>query len=118
VEEDALRLEALEEASVQNVAAFIKEHGIDCDLRAVQLVDIFTYLPQLEEALGALKYRKEKFSGREDAALLTKYKVWSANQAREELLVPEALGAVSFPAYVLHPYRYVCGILECALHKV
>lgn len=116
-QEDALRLEALEEANVRNVAAFIKDHDIDCDLRAVDSVDIFTDQLELDEALACLKDRKNIFLGREEAKVLTKHKVWSEKQAREELLVPEALGAVSFPAYVLQPYKLLCGILRMCLEQ-
>lgn len=41
-EEDALRMENLEEENVQNVGRLIKVLGIDCDLRDVETVDIWT----------------------------------------------------------------------------
>lgn len=110
--EDALRMEALEEASVKNVAAFMKEHDIQCDLRDVDTVDIFTDLPQWEAALESLNARKEVFDNRIEAEVLTKHRAWSSKETREELLVPEGLGAISFPAHALHPYKLVISILE------
>ncbi|KAF8849007.1 FAD dependent oxidoreductase [Acephala macrosclerotiorum] len=115
--EDALKIETLEEENVKNVGEFIKEHGIECDLRAVETVDIFTYQSEWEEALAALKARKEAFDGKVEAEVLTKHRVWSAKETREELLIPQGLGAISFPAYALSPYKFVCGLLEMCLKK-
>ena len=46
-----------------------------------------------------------------------KHKVWSARETREELLIPEGVGAISFPAYALSPYKFVCALLEMSLKK-
>jgi glycine/D-amino acid oxidase-like deaminating enzyme len=115
--EDALRLEKLEEENVKNVGEFIKEHGIECDLRDVETVDIWKDLKQWEDTLESLKKRKEMFEGRFEAEVLTKHKIWSKEEAREGLLIPEAEGAVSFPAFALSPYKFVCGLLEMCLKK-
>ena len=40
--ENALRLGKLDEETVTNVGKIIKEPGIDCDLRDVETVDIWT----------------------------------------------------------------------------
>lgn len=110
-------MEALEEVNVKNVGNFIKEHGIGCDLRDVETVDIFTDQPEWEEALEALKAREEAFDGRVEAKVLTKHRVWSAKETREELLVPAGVGAISFPAYALSPYKFICGLLGMCLKK-
>lgn len=116
-EEDAIRLETLEESNVQNVGAFIKEHGIQCDLRDVETVDITTDLSQWEACLAALKKRKEVFEGKFEASVLTKHRIWSAKEVREQLLIPEGVGAVSFPAFALSPYKFVCALLEMSLAR-
>ena len=110
--EDALRVEKLEETNVQNVAAFIKEHNIDCDLRRRETCDIFVDPKQWEDALAALKARDEV-----DVPVFTEHKVWSEKETREVLLVPQGVGAISFPAYVLSPYKFVCALLEMSLKK-
>lgn len=116
-EEDALRMEKLEEENVQNVGKLIKELGIECDLRDVETVDIWTVQKGWDEALEALKKRKEVLKGKVEEAILTKHKVWGKKEAREGLLIPEALGAVSFPAYALSPYKFVCALLEISIQK-
>ncbi|TVY32067.1 putative oxidoreductase [Lachnellula subtilissima] len=115
--EDALLLDKLEEDNVRNVGAFIKKHKIDCDLRDVETVDIFIDPVQWDEALAALKARKEEFSERLEAKFLTKYKVWDAQETKEKLLVPAGVGAVTFPAYALSPYKFVCELLEMSIRK-
>ena len=115
--EDALRMETLEETNVKNVGEFIKKHEIKCDLREVETVDIFTYEKEWDEALAALKARKDAFSDSAEARVLTEHKVWSKKETREELLVPAGLGAISFPAFVLSPYKFVCALLEMSMKK-
>ena len=115
--EEAFLLEKLEEENVKNVGEFIKKHGIECDLRDVETVDIWTDPKQWNEILEALKARKKVCEGRLDADVLTKHKVWSAEEAKEGLLIPEAVGAVSFRAFALQPYKFICKVLEMCIEK-
>jgi hypothetical protein len=110
-------MEALEETNVKNAGRFIKEHRIQCDLRDVETVDIFTDPPQLEGALAALKARKEASGEKAEANVLTKHRTWSAKETREVLLVPAGVGAIYFPAYALSPYKFICGLLEMCMKK-
>jgi glycine/D-amino acid oxidase-like deaminating enzyme len=114
-EEDSLLMEKLEEENVKNVGEFIKTFGIDCDLRDVETVDIFTDRKQWDGALESLKARKDVLKGHVEANILTKHRVWSAKETREELLIPEGIGAISFRAYKLSPYKFVCKMLEMCL---
>lgn len=116
-EEDALRMETLEEENVANVGKLIGELGIECDLREVETVDIWMDQEGWEDVLAALKKREEVFKGKVEEIVLTKHKIWTREDARKELLIPEAIGAVSFPAYSLSPYKFVCGLLEILLKK-
>lgn len=113
--EEALLMEKLEEDNVTNVVKFIKEHSIDCDLIAVETLDVSTDQKKLDEAFAALKARKEVLEGHVTVEVLTKHRIWSKKETREELLIPKGLGAISFPAYKLSPYKFVCGILELCL---
>lgn len=116
-ENDALLMEKLEEDNVKNVGEFIKTHGIDCDLRDVETVDVFADQKKLDYAFAALKARKEVLKGHVTANVLTKHRIWSKKETREELLIPEGVGAISYPAYKLSPYKFVCGMLEMCLKK-
>jgi hypothetical protein len=90
-------MEELEEDNVKNVGQFIKKHGIECGLRDVETLDVFTDLPKWQEALEALKARREIFGEKIDEKLLVNHKVWRAKETREELLIPEGIGGYFFP---------------------
>ncbi|KAH6681506.1 FAD dependent oxidoreductase superfamily protein [Halenospora varia] len=115
-EAEALKLESWEESCVRNVGNLIKELGIECDLRAVETVDITEVQSEFDDILAALKKRDEvhkkvaRAKGEENA-LYTNHKVWSKDEARKELLIPKAVGAVSYDAFVLSPYKFICGLL-------
>jgi glycine/D-amino acid oxidase-like deaminating enzyme len=115
--EDALKLERLEEENVQNLGKLVRELDIDCDLRDVETLDVFTDPVKWEAALEALAARKEVLEGNVQTEVLTKHRVWTAKETREELLIPEGLGAISFPAYALSPYKLVCALLELCVKK-
>ncbi|KFY42948.1 hypothetical protein V494_02150, partial [Pseudogymnoascus sp. VKM F-4513 (FW-928)] len=110
--EEALRVESLEENNVRAVAAFVAEHGIDCDFRSRESLDVFVDRQQLEQALGALSVRQGV-----SVPSPTEHRVWSEKETREELMFPEAVGAISFQAYVLSPYKLVCALLEMSVQK-
>ncbi len=115
--EDALKCETLEEDNVKNMGKLIRELGIECDLKDVETVNIFTDPVQWEMALEALQARKEVLEGNFETEVLIKHRVWSAKETREELLIPAGVGAISFPAYALSPYKFVCAILEICIKK-
>ncbi|RFU31321.1 hypothetical protein B7463_g5007, partial [Scytalidium lignicola] len=127
-EEDAVRMMDFEKSNVRHVGEFIQRNEIECDLRSVETVDIYTDEKQWDEALEALKAIKEVVGEEEDeeeegsfsdnsTKIHVKHKVWSQKETREELLIPDGVGAISFPAFVLSPYKFVCGILELAMKK-
>lgn len=115
--EEALKLDMLEEENVANLGKLIKELGIKCDLREVESVDIWTDQERFADVLELLNKRQDVFDDKMKESVLKKYKIWTRDEARKELLVPEAVGAVSFPAYAFSPYKLVCGLLEILLKK-
>jgi glycine/D-amino acid oxidase-like deaminating enzyme len=110
--EDALRVENLEETNVRAVKALVEEYGIECDFRAKETLDVFVDPKLWEEAKTALKVREEV-----GVPSLTEHRVWSEKETREELLFRDGLGAISYPSYVLSPYKLVCALLEMSLKK-
>lgn len=110
--EDALRVENLEETNVRSVAAFVDQHGIDCDFRARETLDVFVEPTKWKAALAALKVREEA-----GVPSLTEHRIWSEKEAREELLIPDGIGAISYPAYILSPYKLVCALLEMSIKE-
>lgn len=96
---------------------FIRKLGIDCDLRDVETLDVFTDSAKWEAALEALAARKEVLEGNVETEILTKHRIWTAKETRDELLIPKAVGAISFPAYALSPYKFVCALLKPCIEK-
>ena len=73
----------------------------------METLDIFTESVNWEAALEAQAARKEILQGNVETGILTKHRVWSAKGTREELLIPEDVGTISFSAYTLSPYKFV-----------
>jgi hypothetical protein len=94
-----------------------KVHGIECDLRDMETLDVFADSAKWEEALAALKALREILDGKIDQKLVMKHKVWSAKETREELWIPDGVGAISFPAYALSLHKFVCALLEMSLRR-
>lgn len=116
--EDALRMEKLEDDNVKILTAFIREQGVECDLNEVEAVEMFTDEKPFKGVLSVLKAREEVAEKRKDAPVLRKYKLWSAEETKKELLIPDGVGAVSFRGcFQVQPYLVACGILELALEK-
>lgn len=116
--EDALRMEKLEDDNVKILTTFIREQGIECDLNEVEGVEMFTDDKPFKEVLSVLDYREEVAEKRKDAKVLREYKIWSAEETKKELLIPDGVGAVSFRGcFQVQPYLVACGILELALEK-
>ncbi|CAG8981487.1 hypothetical protein HYALB_00003058 [Hymenoscyphus albidus] len=116
--EDALRMEKLEADNVKLLTKFIKEHGIECDLNEVEIVEMFTDEKPFKYVLGVLEARKKVAEMRKEAPVLREYRIWSAEETKKELLIPSGVGAVSLVGgYQLQPYLVACGILELAIEK-
>ncbi|MCJ1444022.1 MAG: hypothetical protein MMC23_004522 [Stictis urceolatum] len=112
--EEALRLETLEETTVQRIGKLVHDENIKCDLRAVETCDIVTEQKDWDEMVDVVKIR-EKYTA--DHPQVTKRKLWFGEEARKEFLVPAAVGAVTFPAYSLSPYKLVCALLHLNIAK-
>ncbi|KAJ5610367.1 hypothetical protein N7510_007086 [Penicillium lagena] len=120
--EEALKLEALERATVRNVAQLVRDLDIQCDLVASETADVFMDPAQWNAALASMKAREKILGETSTSASMPKenpdspvrheYKIWQAEEAREKLLFPKALGAIAFHAYTLSPYKLVCSLLE------
>ncbi|CAF9924445.1 MAG: hypothetical protein GOMPHAMPRED_003639 [Gomphillus americanus] len=117
--EGAASIARFEETNVRQLAAFAQAHQIQCTLEAVTTVNIFESgtESQFSQVLAAISARKlalatDIASGAADDRI-----VYSASSAQQTFHIPNAIGAVSFPAYTINPYQFVCGVLELALKK-
>lgn len=126
--DDALKLEALEAANVRNLAQLVHDLHIQCDLVACETADVFVDRAQWEAALANVKAREHFDANRALGAAKGgeeriptprhyEYKVWHADEARQKLLFPTAVGAIAFPAYTLSPYKLVCALLLLSVQR-
>ncbi|KAL3421343.1 oxidoreductase OrdL 2 [Phlyctema vagabunda] len=107
--EEALRLERLEENTIEAVVALIRKTQIPCDLRRVEGVEMYTDRKHLERLIATVKRREQI-----DEEIRVPKKIWSEEEVKT-LLVPNAKGGISFHGWVLSPYKLICGLLEICL---
>jgi len=83
----------------------IKKLGIECDLRDVETVDVFTDSVKWEATLEALGARREILDGNIDQAS-------SMECEGDERKFAHSRGSGSYflPAYALSPYKFVCAL--------
>jgi len=114
-EDEALRFEKLEEQNVQDIAAFVTEHDVDCDFRDVETAEVFVHEENWAKALETVDARERVRQRRADAEPLTKREVWHGAAARERMGMKNIIGAVTYPAHTQNPYLLVCRMLELSL---
>lgn len=102
---------------MRGVATFAREQGIACDLEHVETVDVFEDEGAFAEALAAVASRRAALAGDIQRGEAQERWAWSADEARRKFGTPGAVGAVSFGAYTLSPYEFVCGVLRRGLEK-
>lgn len=116
-EDEALRFERLEEENVRDIAAFVKEHNVDCDFQDVETADVFVEQEKWKKVLATVEAREEVRQRRVDAMPLTQRKVWHGEEAQNRLGMRNIVGAVTYPAHTQNPYLLVCRMLELCLEK-
>ncbi|KAI9839826.1 MAG: hypothetical protein M1819_000016 [Sarea resinae] len=112
--DEALKIARLEYNNIKAMQAFVKERGIDCDLHPSETADIILDQQQWDAAVEAIDYMRSTMDPDEGAA---QYTLHTAGEARERFFTPDAIGAVSYEAGSVHPYKLVIGILKLALEK-
>ncbi|MCJ1399914.1 hypothetical protein MMC11_003117 [Xylographa trunciseda] len=113
-EHEAAKIVRYEYACMKAVHAFAKEHGIQCDSWEGDTVDIIYDEDQWKLAKHAIA-EIQKVLGKDDPASL--YHFWDAKEAETKFLAPGAIGAVSYQAGSLSPYKFVIGVLKLAVGR-
>lgn len=116
-EEEAIKFENLEEQNVRDIADFVREHDVDCDFQDVETADTYSTKKAWEGVLEVARLREETRDRRHDTESLVKRQIWHGKEASERVGLPNLLGAVTYPAHTLNPYRLVCRMLELSLEK-
>ncbi|KAG5926483.1 hypothetical protein E4U42_003282, partial [Claviceps africana] len=70
-EDEALKIDALEEANIADIAAFVAEHHVDCDFEEVETADIYHTEAAWAEVLRVVDARAELARRRPDEAART-----------------------------------------------
>ncbi|KAM5469699.1 hypothetical protein MauCBS54593_004253 [Microsporum audouinii] len=112
--DEAVKIARLEYDTIKQVHAFAREHGISCDSRELETVDIIydqTTWGKLVQAIDVMR----KAMGEDDPA--SKYTFWSSKDAEERFLCKGAVGAITYEAGSLSAYKFVIGVLRLCLEK-
>ena len=116
-EDEAIKFGNLEEQNVRDIADFVREHDVDCDFRDVETADTYSTKQAWEGILEVARLREEASHRRPDMESLGKRQIWHGKEASERVGLPNLLGAVTYPAHTLNPYRLVCRMLDLSLDK-
>ncbi|KAI1843171.1 hypothetical protein JX265_009910 [Neoarthrinium moseri] len=116
-EDEALKFLRLEEDNVKDIADFVRDHNIDCDFVDLQSADTYVTEEAWANVKEVLRMEEEVRERRPDAAHRNPRKVYEGKAAQDRVGIPNAVGAVTWPAHVQNPYRLVCRMLELALDK-
>lgn len=117
-EDAALAFERLEAANVADMAAFVREHDVDCDFRDVTTADVYTTAAAWDEARAVMRKRQEVEERRPgQGGQFIERRAWEGEAARERIGLPSAVGAITYPAHTQNPYQLVCRMLELGLEK-
>ncbi|KAK8056822.1 hypothetical protein PG993_002049 [Apiospora rasikravindrae] len=117
-EDVALAFERFEVQNVADMAAFVREHGVDCDFRDVQTADAYTTPAAWTAALAVVRKRQEVERRRPGAGgPFVERRVWEGEAARARVGLPSAVGVITYAAHTQNPYRLVCRMLELGLEK-
>jgi glycine/D-amino acid oxidase-like deaminating enzyme len=112
--EEALKFDALEEGTVADIAAFVKQHNVDCDFANVEAADAFGTEEAWAMVQEVLRFRSDAYpaSGRGRQSPKT---VWTGQEADRHLGLNGLVGAITYPAHTQNPYLLVCSMLELSL---
>ena len=110
----AIQVARFEFDCIKAVHAFARTHGIECDSRELETVDVVYDQGQWDQAVEAIHFMR-RVMGADDP--VAQYKFWGSEEARRRYLTPGALGAISYQAGSLSAYKFVVGILKLALAK-
>ncbi|MCJ1435569.1 hypothetical protein MMC27_004943 [Xylographa pallens] len=116
-EEEALRFERLEEETVQDIAAFVRAHDVDCDFQDVETADVFLTEEEWAEALEVKRFREEVQQRRPVIRARMQLDVRHGAEARAYIGTPHIVGSVTYPAHTQNPYLLVCRMLELSLAR-
>lgn len=114
----AAKIARLELANIRAVHAFAKEHGIECESKSCDTVDVIYDPAQWAQSQRAVQEMRDAMPA-DDAAV---YKLHSAEEVRGKFFCghggdENVCGGVSYEAGSLSAYKFVIGVLKLCLEK-
>ncbi|TVY31278.1 hypothetical protein LSUB1_G008950, partial [Lachnellula subtilissima] len=110
---EASKIARMELANIRATHAFAAMHGIECEARSCDTVDVIYDEAEWKRCNEAVALMREVFTQPGDSEGVARYQLWSAAEARERFLVQgegmrgeEVRGAVSYEAGRLQLYTY------------
>lgn len=110
--EEAIKIARFEFDCIKAVHAFARTHGIDCESRELETVDVVYDQDQWDQAVESIQFMRRVMGENDPVA---QYKLWDSKEACLRYLSPGALGAISYQAGSLSAYKLVVGILKLGL---
>lgn len=106
--EEALRVMQFEHSHLDEIAAYVKENNIQCDLRLLEGLDCYHDPAILNRATRALEEMRKHVP--ELAARYTLYT--SRKELRDRHCPEECIGAIGMPSASIWPYKFVTSLFE------
>lgn len=111
-EDEAARIARLEHSCMKEVHAFAREHKIECDSWEGDTVDIIYDEAHWNQAKTAVS-EITRVLGIEDPA--SRYRLWDEKETARNFSTKGVVGAISYEAGSLSPYKFVIGMLQLCL---
>ncbi|RGP71286.1 FAD dependent oxidoreductase superfamily [Fusarium sporotrichioides] len=116
-EEEAVKIDNLEQANVQAMADFVRLHNIQCDFKPVETAEVFKTKQMFDKALGAVKFRQAFRQRLPESGIAINHRVIQGKEAQLAFGIPGVIGATTYLAYTQNPYLLVCNMLELSLAR-
>lgn len=112
--EEASKIARFEFDCIKAVHAFARTHGINCDSRELETVDLVYDQGQWDQAVESIRFMRRVMGANDPVA---QYKLWNSEEASQRYFTPGALGAIEYQAGSLSAYKLVVGIIKLGLAK-
>ena len=111
-DQEAAKIARFEYRTMNDVHACARQEGIQCESWEGETVDVFYDKGHLLKAQNSVARMKEVL-GRDDPA--AGYTFHTAKEAGEKFLVNEPLGALTYEAGSISPYKFTTGLLKVCM---
>jgi glycine/D-amino acid oxidase-like deaminating enzyme len=116
-EDEALKIQKLEQECVDNVADFVRTHNVSSYFHEVESAELFWTKEAFAEAVKVWEYQQQLDQRRPNDVGKNNRTVYAGEAARDHWGWPEILGAITFRSAIQNPYLTVCAMIEQSLGR-